>query len=289
MEKTDILIFDVGMGQSIFVYPHFHPEYGMLVDCGNTEDFEPIDFLLEKGFIPKHADNKTNVLHNLTLTNYDQDHFSGLPYLRSKVWIRTVNFASNLSSADIKSLKEPPYSNALEHACDVKDTYTQTAQNYNPPYAKTIFLLQKTDLAEYDTNNLSQVLFIEQHGSVICISGDLEEDGWNIILRKQPAIKTLLARTNVFVASHHGRENGYCPVMFNHCAPECIIISDKGIVHDTQRNMSSLYGGHVVGGGVPFNGSPSSPRKVLTTRDVGHIWIQLDPGGVRTYRNFSHD
>ncbi len=286
MEKTDILVFDVGMGQSIFIYPHLHPEYGTLIDCGNTDGFEPIDFLLKNGFIPKHADNGTDVLHNLMLTNYDQDHFSGLPYLRSKVQIRTVNFATNLSSSDIRSLKEPPHTNALEHACNVKDTYIQTAQNYNPPYVRNIFSLQKTDLGTCDTNNLSQVLFVEQYGSLICISGDLEIEGWNTLLRTQPTIKALLARTNIFVASHHGRLNGYCSMVFNHCKPECIIISDKGIIHDTQRNMSGLYGGHVVAEGVSLNGSVL--KKVLTTRDLGHIWIQLAPGGSRTYRNFSH-
>ena len=282
MEKTDILIFDVGLGQSIFVYPHSDPTYGMLVDCGNVEGFEPIDFLIKKGYIVN------NILSNLTLTNYDQDHFSGAPYLRSKVGIHTVTFASNLTSLEIKELKEKPHTDALQHVCYVKDTYIYPVPAYAPPYIKQTFHLQKGDLESHDTNNLSQIVFIEYNNSVICISGDLEEKGWKALLEKQPGIKTWLARTNIFIASHHGRDNGYCPEIFSYCKPECIIISDKGIMHDTQRNMSSVYGEHVAGAGVYFNNNLSK-RKVLTTRDDGHIWVQLHPGGSRIYRNFTHE
>ena len=254
----------------------------MLVDCGHTEDFHPIDFLMKKNYI------KNGVLSNLTLTNYDQDHFSGMPYLRSKVHIKTVDFAKNLTSPEIKALKEE-ITDALEHVCYVKDTYTNPALDYAPPFTKMIFHLEKTDLPKHDTNNLSQVVFVEHHGTVICISGDMEESGWKILLAKQPAIKEWLKKTNVFIASHHGRENGYCPDVFSHCKPECILISDKGIVHETQRDMSALYGTHVIGNGIPFKNDLSNKRKVLTTRSDGHLYLQLLPYGTRAYHNFSHE
>lgn len=281
MEKMDILIFDVGLGQSIFVYPHSQPEYGMLVDCGHTEDFHPIDFLLRKRYI-------TDTLHNLTLTNYDQDHFSGLPYLRSKVKIKSVNFAKNLTSQEIKNLKET-HTTALEHVCYIKDTYTSSISDYNPPYKKAVFHLEKEHLDNYDTNNLSQIVFIEYFGTTICISGDLEQKGWEIMLEKYPGLKEWLKHTHVFIASHHGRENGYHPEVFSHCKPECIIISDKGIVHDTQRDMASVYGDHIHGHGIHFNNDAQNPRKVLTTRSDGHLWLHLPLIGIRNYRNFKHD
>lgn len=282
MEKTDILIFDVELGQCIFVYPHSNPEYGMLIDCGNTQEFEPIDFLISKGYI------NNNNLSNLTLTNYDQDHFSGIQHLRSKVAITTVSFAPNLTSSEIKNLKEEPYTEALNHVCHIKDTYINPAPNHIPPFSKQVFHLEKEHLDTHDTNNLSQVVFIEHHGSIICISGDLEEKGWETLFEKQPGIKNWLAKTNIFVASHHGRDNGYYPEIFLHCKPECIIISDKGIIHDTQKDMASVYGQHVNGDGIALNNKPDSKRKVITTRDDGHIYIQLFPGGVRVYSNFSH-
>lgn len=279
--KTDILIFDVEMGQSIFIYPHSHPEYGMMIDCGNTGEFDPVDFLIEKGYIK-------DSLGNLALTNYDQDHFSGMSYLKDKVKIRTVAFAHNLTSQEIKNMKEE-VTDALQDTCRIKDTYIYDAKDHNPPYSKQSFYLQKHDLENPDTNNLSQVIFVEHQGTVVCISGDLEEAGWKKLLEKEPGIKDWLKKTNIFIASHHGRENGYCADVFSHCKPDCIIISDKGIVHDTQKDMCSVYGNCIPGDGIYLNGDITKKRKVLTTRDDGHIYIQLLPGGVRQYSNFSHE
>lgn len=71
----DILIFNVNLGQSIFFYPRNNPEYGLMVDCGNTEEFNPIDKLIEWNLIPFDNIRQKLNLKDLTLTNYDQDHF----------------------------------------------------------------------------------------------------------------------------------------------------------------------------------------------------------------------
>ena len=278
-EITDILIFDVGLGQCIFFYPYAHSEYCTLIDCGNTSDFEPIDFIIKKGYIK-------NELPNLIVTNYDHDHFSGLPYLRSKVYVKSVHFAPNLTSTEIKNFKDEQ-TEALNHLVYVKDAYTQSMPDFSPPYNKRIFHLHKEHFeGDHDTNNLSQVVFFEQFGTVVCISCDLEEKGWKLLLAAQPDIKNWLRKTNIFIASHHGRKNGYYPALFDYCSPDCIIISDKGIVHETQRNMSSLYGTHIKRAGITFN--DTNARKVLTTRDDGHIWIRISPNGSRAYKNFKH-
>lgn len=281
--QTDILIFNVGLGQSVFIYPHGHPEYAMMVDCGHSGDFHPIDFLSRRKYIVN------NDLPNLTVTNYDQDHISSLPYLRDKFKIRSVNLAPNLTSAELRGLKALPHSDALNHVCHIKDTYTTPALNYTPPYRKVTFYLDKHHLEKHTTNDLSQIVFIEHMGSVICISGDLETTGWAAMLKHRVDVTAWLQRTHVFIASHHGRDNGYHPEIFQYCNPECIIISDKDIIHDTQEGMSTLYGKHVSAAGIVFNGNTTERRKVLTTRCDGHIWVRLDAVGNRTYKSFSHE
>jgi len=77
----------------------------MLVDCGHDNEYHPIDTLLEYDIVYLNGQNKKEI-GNLTLTNYDHDHFSGLPYLTSKVKFRTVNLAKNLSIDDLLSLKD---------------------------------------------------------------------------------------------------------------------------------------------------------------------------------------
>jgi len=283
-DVLEILVFDVGQGQCIFFYPRSNPEYGMFVDCASGQEYEPIDFLIQHGFI-FHDGNKY-ILNNLTITNYDHDHFSGLPKIRQKAHIKTVNLASNVSSNELKNIK-PEITDALNHVCFLKDTYTATVVNHNPPYVKHIYSLSQNELGltNIETNHLSQLVFISYGGSKICICGDLEDSpSWEKMLLK-PEVQAHLRQTNVFVASHHGHENGYHEAIFNHCTnPDCVIISDKDIMYDTQDGMASKYSKHVPYGVSLNNSYP--PRKVLTTRSDGHLQISFDLSGNRVYRGF---
>jgi beta-lactamase superfamily II metal-dependent hydrolase len=281
----DVIVFDVEHGQSLFFYPRTHPEYGMFVDCGNTSDFEPVDAVIRWGWLPKDQVGRY-LLSNLTLTNYDHDHFSGLPYLVSKAHIATIRFARNVSTQELKATK-PVQTDALNRLCHLQDTYTAPAPNHIPPYTVATFSLSRQCFPkdECDTNNLSQIVFVSYGGSTICISGDVEAVGWSQLLQN-PDFRNRLRVTNVFVAAHHGRENGYASEVFDHFAPECIIFSDKTVVHGTQEGMAQSYANHVAGNGIFLgNQGRSTARKVLTTRNDGHLWLRFLPDGKREYRN----
>jgi len=282
----DIFIFNVGLGQCIFIYPRNNHDYAMMVDCGNTPEFNPIDFLIEKGFVSFNSEIKKHVLKNLTLTNYDQDHFSGLPYLVGKVKIETINFINNLTGNEIRSIKDV-VTNAANEVIKIMDTYTSTAVNYNPPYEKHYYHLTKQDFPNevLDTNKLSQLVFITYNGTRICIPGDLTTPAWEKHLLNQN-VKILLGGTDIFVASHHGREDGFNENVFKYCKPEVIILSDKDIIHTTQQGLTQTYAGQVKNNGIVFNNNSTNLRKVLTTRSDGHLWIRIEEDGTRTYKNF---
>ena len=130
-----------------------------------------------------------------------------------------------------------------------------------------------------DTNNLSAAIFISYAGFKILFPGDLEEDGWLAML-EQDAFRADLAGINVLVASHHGRDNGYCSEVFDYCSPQVIVMSDKAIVHDTQH-MAQTYRYHVMkvypdGVNVATTGKK---RHVLTTRRDGHIEFRVMADG----------
>ncbi len=249
-----------------------------MIDCGNTPDFDPIDVLIEYNLIP--GVNGRPQLSQLILTNYDQDHFSGLPGLRSKVYIRSVIFAKNLSSIEIKLIK-PTITRAVTAVCEIKEEYINDLPNtYTPPFKTHCFTLSKNEFTTSpSTNDLSQLVFIDYNGFVICVPGDLEHEGWRLMLQK-PEVCSLLSRTKLFVASHHGRENGYVEGVFKFCAPEVIVISDKSLVHDTQDGMAQDYASQVSGNGILVH---SQRRKVLTTRSDGHILVNVDSKGSATY------
>ena len=81
----------------------------------------------------------------------------------------------------------------------------------------------------------------------------------------------------MFIASHHGRVNGYHADVFagGRCSPAVVIISDKSIVHGTQENAATRYGRHALG--VTIGGQP---RKVLSTRNDGHIRFSFNQHGL---------
>lgn len=281
MSKLQIAIFNVGAGQSILLYPTQQPDHTMLVDCGGEENgFSPVEFLVSGNILPKNIYGNPK-LGGLAITNYDHDHFSWLPDLWKKIQIWTIRFPQNITTQELKSCKEEE-TDALRHVCHIKDTYIHPVPNFAPMYQVYSEHLGRHELdGDVNTNHLSQIIFVDFGGSRICITGDLERPAWEKLLQRQ-SIRDRLKYANVFIASHHGRENGYHEGVFAHCKPELIVISDKDIMHDTQGGMAQKYAAHVVGNGVNFNGN-GSLRKVLTTRSDGHILIDFGLNGVRSY------
>ena len=279
--KLHIIIFNVGLGQCIYVLSEDSFEDNMLIDCGHESknNFHPINMIINNKWIERDKLGFGKpFIHNLTLTNYDHDHFSGIINLREKVNIKSVSFPKNLTYNEILEMKIEK-TEELEHIGEIRNNYTSNYE-WDPSFNKYSFYLEKNDLDNPTTNNLSQIVFIEYKNSIICISGDLEKEGWEKILNKEDQVKELLKKTNIFVASHHGRENGYIEEIFEFCKPECIIISDENIKYGTQENMTNHYYNKIEGNGINFEGNR---RKVLTTRNDNHIHIVFNSDGSRNY------
>lgn len=280
-EKLQILIFNVGAGQCIFVRPTHQHDHAQLIDCGSmggNDGFNPILYIKNNNWLPN------NELGNLIITNYDHDHFSFINDLHSNFKIKTTRLPKNISSTELKSIKTE-ITDQLDKVCHLKDTYTFPASNWTPVYQVHSFHLDQSDLESgINTNHLSQIIFLEYANSKICIAGDIENTVWQKLLSKQE-VQEHLRSTNTLVAPHHGRENGYHQDIFQYCSPEAIIISDKPLQYGTQDGMASKYANHVVSG-ITF--SDGTVRKVFTTRSDGHILIDLTKDGNRYYTpNFS--
>jgi beta-lactamase superfamily II metal-dependent hydrolase len=103
----------------------------------------------------------------------------------------------------------------------------------------------------------------------------MEIAGWKNLL-KDPAFVRAIGEVNVFVASHHGRENGCCEELFSqtNLKPAVVIISDSGIQHATQETVA-WYRSRVKG--IPLNGET---RHVITTRSDGRVLIEATPNGI---------
>ena len=281
------IIYNVKLGQCIGVLPHHQSEYAMMIDCGHDNDFHPIDDFCQHlpstgGSSPKPS------LRSLVLTNYDHDHFSGLPYLRQSARIKGTLFPKNLSMAEIRKLKSES-TTALDTLEHMRTTYTGSVTDYSPPFTRKVFSLTQSELTSaripVETNHLSQIVFVQYGQTTFCIPGDLENRSWELMLAK-PGVQSWLQKTNILMASHHGRENGYHEEIFTYCQPDCIIFSDKAIVHGTQKDMSALYASHVRGNGIKYTSASgtSVSRKTLTTRNDGHILVSVPQTGTPTFQ-----
>lgn len=248
-----------------------------LMDCGHNDDtqFHPSNYLRQCGF---------STIQGLFISNYDRDHFSDLPNLRSAFTIESLYCNRSISSSDLRQLKlqSGPIGVAMEALLEMIDASSGGGiATGSPLHDPSVVPFHNSYPVFEDTNNLSLVTFMHYRDIHIVFPGDLECAGWRQLLQN-PSFRNELARTQIFVASHHGRENGYCPEVFEHCHPQIVIISDDAITYDTQEAVD--YGIHAAG--ITFD--DGNVRKVLTTRNDGKISIWQEPTDTTWYVRTQH-
>lgn len=257
----EVHFFDVEHGSCALIRTDTNKH--MLVDCGHSgeRNWRPSQFLPACGI---------GTVDRLFITNWDEDHASDLPGLFQSVYVPILHRNPTASPHYILGLKQEhgPGEGILSLAHMAANHYV--APVVNPPDLGAMSFSEywNTPLHGFnDTNNLGLVVFFHYFDLHVVFPGDIEEEGW-LQLLQNPLFRYELTRVNVFVASHHGRKNGYCREVFNYCSPEIIVVSDKSIVHDTQTTAGK-YGQHARG--VRF--TDGAMRYVLTTRNNGHIAI----------------
>ena len=232
----------------------------MLWDCGHKADPEnrPSKFLPAAGI---------STVHRFFVTNYDEDHISDLPNLQAVVYIKALKRNKSINADQLRILKEEsgPISTAMSSLLSMLNQYTSPVTN-PPPFPDVSVSVFHCNYPDFqDTNNLSLVTFLETPVSNFVIPGDIEKEGWEKLL-EQSDFCDRLRKTDVFIASHHGRTSGYCKEVFDYCSPRVVFFSDGPKQYATQEEADT-YAAHA--SGVTFNGQT---RKVLTTRKDGTIW-----------------
>lgn len=277
----DITIFNIGLGQCIFFEFHSHPQNNLMVDCGHTLDFNPIQYLISNKKIRRATFFDDYKLNKLILTNLDHDHFSNINYLVKKVKVEYIEIANNITYDELVSMKPEITPELIKLGELIRANKVSTT---NAPYSIDKIFLTKDNFSNgsINTNDLSQIIFIKYNGTRICIPGDLSYKAWNKILLKK-TVHRLLRDTDIFIASHHGRIDGYHSGIFRFCQPECIIISDELARHGTQFNRARNYGKHVPTG-ITLEGFNDRKRKVLITGSDGHINIRINGDYSRIYK-----
>jgi len=205
------------------------------------------------------------------ITNYDEDHISDLPNLQQSVNINILHRNPSITPDQLRRLKEETGPISLAMSSLLSMLYKFTSPVTNPPSFPNIgfeifYCAYPTDFC--DTNNLSLVCFLETPTYNFIIPGDIERPAWERLLQNR-GFRERLMRTNVFIASHHGRTSGYCREVFNYCHPSVVIFSDGPKKYATQEE-TNVYAAHA--SGIAFKGHH---RRVLTTRNDRSIVFNL--------------
>jgi beta-lactamase superfamily II metal-dependent hydrolase len=240
-----------------------------MVDSGSTADWSPSDWLVQRRY--------ERIAH-LFVTNADQDHMSDLHRLEEAgLDVKTFYRNKSYTGAQIRDLKRQsgPLSADAQWYVTACDRFSgAVTEPFNENMGGVTYRAFYNDYSNFEnpnTNDLSLAVFFTYQGFTILFPGDLEKAGWRMLLRN-PNFTAQLAQTTALVASHHGRESGFCEEVFEYLKPQVVVISDKPIQHETQQ-MVPDYRNIISGDGVHVNGH-GRRRHVLTTRRDG--WIQFE-------------
>lgn len=268
-------IFDVEHGQCALL----SSDAGgyMLIDCGSngTTGWRPSTMLNWRGI---------KFLDELMITNYDEDHACDLVNVRRTVGIGILTRNPTVRGSDLYRLKASGGMGAgIEALAVMTADFTggvPSWPNYDGMTYRHFFNSYPADFV--DENNLSLVAVLRWPGGAglpgfsIVFGGDMEVAGWRRLLTRPDFKEEMRRGVTVFVASHHGRSNGYCRELFEltGLTPEAVVISDGGIQYATQDTIAD-YRRHALGFALC-----DTERRVLTTRRDGSITFHISPGQV---------
>lgn len=239
----------------------------MMIDCGHNDS---------TGWRPsKWVAARRQAVSCLTVTNFDEDHVTDLPNLckvaQIEVWVMNWNVTPEWVRRE-KAMKGGMGSGvalAVERLAAMR-SLSGVSCEWGQSCDVRWFYHPVT--ASADENYLSVVTFVHCRDVRLVFPGDLTTQGWRDFLNN-PTFLAYLKATNIFVASHHGRKDGYCPEVFKYCTPAVVIVSDKSVQYDTQLVNYSQHAS-----GITWN--KTDKRYCLTTRRDGKLTItQLPEGG----------
>jgi beta-lactamase superfamily II metal-dependent hydrolase len=246
----------------------------IMIDCGDntTTGWQPGTMLRARGI---------GYLDELIVTNYDEDHVSGFRNLKASAFINVLRRNMAVSAGQIRFLKTEDGMglgiDALVRAIEHDFTGGPPAQTHNDFGDTQIAVFRNMPgippFGFDDENNLSLVAFVACGSHTIIFPGDLEKAGWAALL-PDPGFRFNLSKVTLFVASHHGRESGYCEEVLKLCPNiQAVVISDKKMGFQSQETVPQYR--RFAKGFIYAN----ETRRVLTTRRDGTIRFTIPDGG----------
>ncbi len=269
MGELDIRIWEVGAGLCVRIKTPNGQNH--IIDAGRSDDFSPAEHIY------KYHWNDDDELNYLIISHQDSDHVADLPNIRKylgdpKTLLRNKSVPDDQKYGLLRRL----YQKILKFF-DEKYTVSTPWETdpSNPANNGGVRIEHKRlDWADAETiNNSSIVVAYEYKGVVVIFPGDIESDGWDKLISKNPRIfENLLAHSEivVLVAPHHGRANGYSQNMIDYLKPHLIVISDGFGAGETDPRFRTCALGLIING---------KETKYITTKTKGRKRITIKSDG----------
>ena len=245
----------------------------LLLDCGTSR---------HRPWRPSIA-HWGQTIHTLMLLNLDEDHAADLDDVLSSARVRAFVSNPTITAPALEAMKAGGMGRGVAAAHRVLQDYgSGLVGDWTHPLGgvKWQAFWNRYWFDFTDTNNLSLAVFVTWGNFTILFGGDMECAGWQSVLRN-PAFVARLPEVKVYVASHHGRDNGCCDALFAHMNPHVIMFSDGPKIHATQ-DTTSWYGRRAQGlvdySRPGFALGPYTHR-VMTTRKLGTMKIVAQQNG----------
>ena len=263
-----ILVHNVGHGQSIHAFTP--SEHVVVVDLGASNTFSPLAWLRKL----------TSVIDSLVITHPHGDHIDEILDLKATGFrVRQLWRPKWLTPDEVRQANQAAYEANVTRYLEMSKEYSCAISPDelvgNPTVTGGVTISQYASQAcgRSNLNNHSGVVVFDYLGIKILIPGDNEVASWRELLNN-PEFVSAAKTPDVLLASHHGRDSGYCAELFEGIGkPRLCMISD-GRVQDT--DATGRYSYHARGWIVHFrSGRPSVQRRCVTTRTDGYVDIKV--------------
>lgn len=270
MSNFKVITFDVEHGNCHIL--RTPSDLTIMIDAGSKADFSPALHLKRNWSVEQ--------LYWLTVSHQDSDHVTDIKYVEQYIRPRLLE-RPTITEQKLRELKSE-IGEPLEDFLKFEQSYKVPAPPMGDPSYDwggvqfATFNNKLEDLEQENINDLSIVTFAHYMGWGFIFPGDLEEQGWLKLLQEE-AFRDQLSKVDIFIASHHGRESGFCSKVFEICTPRLIIVSDKGSVETsiTDRYCQASRGLSVTNDKT----GEKQTRYVLSTRADGAIYVDIDGEG----------
>jgi len=265
----EIIIWDVNHGNSTSV--RLPNGKVMMLDCAANPvtDFSPI----------LQTKKRWGYLDLLIVSHPHIDHISdicNIDHLKPEMFE-----APQVSRQQLREGKDGEFRDIIEKYIDFTSGYhdiPQSELDYSKSWGDEVEVSYfGLDGYQEDINNYSLVTFLEYKDFTFAYAGDLTSNGWESLIDQEGSIFTrLLQKTNFFEVSHHGRKEGFNPIIFDYMKDlKLAFVSDKQY---QSTSITSTYSQYCKGWQVlnENTGYYVNGRKVVTTRSDGRIRIEVN-------------